>query len=137
MIITDNHKKLMTFALIYFVTGTLLMILSSVIWVNITGVYRHLSAYDITNGEIVDAVGQTLGQMGIIYSVICMAKVLREFFKLMQVLYISASFLLMLGFYDVIDILLINPYEVSAPKFMGFVVAVIITILRLTWMTKK
>lgn len=127
----------MAFALIYFVSGAILMILSSVVWMNFTGVYKHLPAYDITTGEIVDAVGQTLGQVGIVLSVMCLSKVLRDFFKLMQVLYIFASFLLMLAVYDIIDILLLNLYEVSAPKFMGFVVAVITTILRLTWTTKK
>lgn len=137
MIITDAHKKLMAYALICFISGTLLMILSSVMWINVTGVYKHLPTYDIQNGEIVDAVGQTLGQCGIVFSVICLAKVLRDFFKLMHILYIFAHFLLMLGFYDLIDILFINPYEVSTPKFLGFVVAVVITILRLTWTTIK
>lgn len=135
--ITDKHKKTMAFALIYFISGAIMMILSSVVWINFTGVYKHFEKYDITVGEIVDAVGQTLGQVGIVLSVMCLSKVLRDFFKLMQVLYIFASFLLMLAVYDIIDILLLNPYEVSAPKFMGFVVAVITTILRLTWTTKK
>lgn len=135
--ITDKHKKTMAFALIYFISGAMLMILSSVFWMNFTGVYKHFEKYDITTGEIVDAVGQTLGQVGIVLSVMCLSRVLRDFFKLMQVLNIFAFFLLMLAVYDIIDILLLNPYEVSAPKFMGFVVAVITTILRLTWTTKK
>lgn len=132
---TTKHKNALLLSLASLIVGGIVMILSSVFWVNFNQVYKHTESYDITLGEVIAASGQTLGQMGFLLSLFYTGKVLRDFFKPMQVLYVFAFFFFVLGVYDLIDIFFINPFEVSVPKFLGFVVAVIITILRLTWTT--
>lgn len=132
---TTKHKNALLLSLTLLIVGGIVMILSSVFWVNFSQVYKHTEKYDITVGEIIAASGQTLGQMGFLLCIVYMAKVLRDFFRPMQFIYIFAFFFFVLGVYDLIDIFFINPFEVSVPKFLGFVVAVIMTILRLTWTT--
>lgn len=121
-----------TWALINFISGTLIMLLSSVLWIRFPEVYKATSEYNITVGEIIQASGQTAGQMLIIFCVINLVKLLREEYPVLQYLFIVAWFLFILGAYDLVDIFFLNPFEVSVSKFFGFVVAVIITVIRLT-----
>ena len=131
-----QHFKL-SVSVICFIAGLLVMILSSVVWVNFKDVYAHTKDYDITVGDVIATSGQTAGQMFWCLTGIYVGVALRDFVKIMQVLYIFAYFGFMLGVYDLIDILFLNPYEVSVPKFLGFVVATIVTIIRLSWTTKN
>lgn len=132
---TTKHKKALFISLVSCIAGGIVMILSSVFWVNFSQVFKHTEKYDITVGEIIAAAGQTIGQMGFLLCIVYLSKVVRDYFKPMQILYIFSFLFFVLGIYDLVDIFFINPFEVSVPKFLGFVVAVIITILRLTWTT--
>jgi len=108
------------------------MLVSSILGIRFPEVYKSTSQYDITVGEIIQASGQTIGQILIIMCVINLVKLLRDEYPVLQYLFIIAWYLLSLGVYDLIDIFFLNPYEVSVSKFSGFVVATIITVIRLT-----
>ena len=98
-----------------------------------TQIYKHTEKYDITVGDIIAISGQTLGQMGFIYAFILLCEIFREFADAVQVGIIAGWLMLSLGFYDLIDIFFLNPFEVSVSKCLGFIVAVLITVGRLIW----
>ncbi len=116
-----------------FSIGGLVMVLSSVSYMSFTQIYKHTEKYDITVGDIIATSGQTLGQMGFIYAFILLCEIFREFADAVQVGIIAGWLMLSLGFYDLIDIFFLNPFEVSVSKFLGFFVAILITVARLIW----
>jgi len=134
---TNTDKRNFSLSVVVFITGILTMILSSVVWMSFTGVYKSMPEYNITYGDLIATSGQTAGQMFMCLSAIIISKILRNFVPVMQALFVCAWFLFYLGVYDLIDIFLLNPFEVSVPKFLGFVLAVIVTIIRMSWITNK
>lgn len=131
--LTPKCLNQILWSVVYFAAGGLVMILSSVTWINFTQVYKHTNEYNITVGEIIATSGQTLGQMGFIYAFILLCRVLHKYVGILKAGIIIAEFMLWLGVYDLIDTFIMVPFEVSIPKFLAFVFATLITTARLIW----
>lgn len=94
--------------------GGAIQILTSLIWVSIP---------NVSTGEMVFYLGQAVGELG--YLVAC-RRLVRDYgiFKAI------CEFLISVVFVDIISIIILNPNEISLPKFSGFAVAFIILLLR-------
>lgn len=109
-----QSRMLRTFGVL-FVIGLIIQITTSVTWTS-------FSNYDL--GAAYFMVGQAVGEL-------CYMFCLREMFKKHGVFLAVAEYAISLIIIDIFTIIFLNPFEISLPKFAGFVVAGIVLILRL------
>lgn len=99
---------------IIFVTGLIIQITTSVTWMNFTEEVGY--AYFM--------IGQAVGEL-------CYMVCLRELFKKHGLFLAVVEYAIGLIIIDIFTIVFLNPFEISLPKFAGFVVAGIVLLLRL------
>lgn len=94
--------------------GGAIQIITSFLWVSIS---------NVAIGEAVFYLGQAVGELG--YIVAC-RRLVRDYGIFKAV----CEFLISVVFVDIISILILNPNEISLPKFAGFAVAFLILLIR-------
>lgn len=98
-----------------FCIGLFIQITTSVTWMNIT---------PISTGETYFMLGQAIGELCYIFT--C-----RRLFEKHGLFVAVTEFAIALILIDIFTILVLNPYEVSLSKYMGFVIAFIICLIRI------
>lgn len=100
---------------VLFVTGLFIQIITSVTW-------QNFESEEV--GYAVFMVGQALGEL-------CYISACRRLFERHGLFVAVCEFAISLIIVDIATILVLNPYEVSMPKYMGFVVAFLVLMLRI------
>lgn len=135
------QRKSLFVSFLFFLAGSAVYLVT--IWTHFLfdGVYRSYETYKITYGDIYFQAGTSLGQVFWFFCISYFADVLSRsigYFRIMQVV---CWWWINYGFFDIIDSVFLNPYEVSLPKYAGALVSAILTILILIknrkWITQN
>jgi len=101
-------------------------------------VYKQMPTYFITVGDIVYNAGQVAGQMFWIYAFCRIFLAFRAEVPFLVAAEIVGWFYLNLGFFDLMDIVVLNPYEHSLPKYAVFLFSTFITLMIFSkWITNR
>lgn len=100
--------------------GGLLQIYTSSVWLSYQDI-KIGAEYNL--GELIFMLGQTVGQL---IWLIGARKVLKDFLLFSA----TADFFISLSIVDVLFISCLNPFEISLPKYLSFVVGAIVVLIR-------
>jgi len=103
------------------ILGGLLQIYTSSVWQS----YQNIKiGVDYNLGELVFMLGQTVGQL---VWLIGARKIVRDFLLFSA----TADFFISLSIVDIIFVSFLDPFQISLPKYMSFVVGFIVILIRI------